>query len=245
MTGAESRGDRPADLAGTRHDLAVRLSEVAQDLHARKGTQETLDEIVRAAVGTIPGAWHAGLMTVVGRREIRTVSGTGDVVFEVDRLQYEAGEGPCLTALFTEKVVSVPELAADARWPVFGSRAHATGVHSMLSFQLYVRDDDLGALNLYSPDERGFDEDSRHVGVLFASHAAVAMADARKEEHLTEAVHTRDLIGQAKGILMERHKLTADQAFSVLVRVSQQSNTKLRDLAQQLVETGRLTPAAR
>ncbi|GAA3465038.1 GAF and ANTAR domain-containing protein [Saccharothrix longispora] len=244
MTGAESQGDRPADLLGTRHDLAVRLSEVAQGLQTRHGAQETLDEIVRAAVETIPGARHAGVMTVVGKREVKTVTGTADVVFDVDRLQYETGEGPCLTALFQERVVSVPDLGDEPRWPVFGSRAEALGVSSMLSFQLYVRDDDLGALNLYSPDVRGFDEESWHVGVLFASHAAVALADARKEDHLTEAVHTRDLIGQAKGILMERHKLTADQAFSVLVRVSQQSNTKLRDLAQHLAETGRLTPTS-
>ncbi|MCE6995468.1 ANTAR domain-containing protein [Saccharothrix sp. S26] len=111
----------------------------------------------------------------------------------------------------------------------------------MLSFQLFVQDDDLGALNLYSPDVRAFDEDSQHVGSLFASHAAVALAASQEREHLTEAMRTRDLIGQAKGILMERHKFTGDQAFTLLVRASQRANMKLRDLADRLVHTGELT----
>jgi AmiR/NasT family two-component response regulator len=78
------------------------------------------------------------------------------------------------------------------------------------------------------------------VGALFAAHAAVAMAEARQLEHLTRAMATRDVIGQAKGILMERHKLTADQAFGVLTKASQQTNVKLIDVALALTDTGLL-----
>ena len=108
----------------------------------------------------------------------------------------------------------------------------------MLSFQLYVERDNLGALNLYSADACAFDDESEHVGLLFAAHAAVAMAGARRQEQLTHAVTVRDLIGQAKGILMERYKITADQAFQVLARASQQTNRRLADVADELTQTG-------
>ncbi|MCC8249344.1 GAF and ANTAR domain-containing protein [Saccharothrix luteola] len=224
----------------TSDDLAARLNEVARALHRQDTAQDTLDEIVRAAVGTIPGAWHAGIMTIVGKREVRTVATTGDVPRDVDQAQFDTGQGPCLTALYQQKIVSAPDLAEETRWPLFAERALALDVASMLSFRLYVEGDDLGALNLYSPDTRAFDEESEHVGLLFAGHAAVAVATAQEREHLAEVVQTRDLIGQAKGILMERHRLTADQAFAVLVRASQQTNVKLRVIAERLTRTGEL-----
>lgn len=224
----------------TGDDLAARLNEVARALHRQDNAQDTLDEIVRAAVGTIPGAWHAGIMTIVGKRDVRTVATTDDVPRDVDQAQYDTGQGPCLTALYQQKIVAAPDLADEPRWPLFAKRALALDVASMLSFRLYVEGDDLGALNLYSPDTHAFDEESEHVGLLFAGHAAVALATAQEREHLADAVQTRDLIGQAKGILMERHRLTADQAFAVLVRASQQANVKLRGIAEQLTRTGQL-----
>jgi GAF domain-containing protein len=221
-------------------ELAAQLNEVARTLHRQDSAQDTLDVIVRAAVGTIPGALHAGITTIVGKREVRTVAMTDDLPREVDQIQYDTGQGPCLTALYQQKIVSVPDLAEEGRWPLFAERALALDVTSMLSFRLYVEGDDLGALNMYSPKPRSFDEESVHVGLLFAGHAAVALATAQEREHLAEAVETRDLIGQAKGILMERHKLTADQAFTLLVRASQHTNTRLRTLAERLTRTGQL-----
>ncbi|MEU4745579.1 GAF and ANTAR domain-containing protein [Actinosynnema sp. NPDC023658] len=221
-------------------DLAAQLNEVARTLHQQDSAQDTLDVIVRAAVGTIPGAGHAGITTIVGKREVRTIALTDDLPREVDQIQYDTGQGPCLTALYQQKIVSVPDLAEEGRWPLFAKRAVAMDVASMLSFRLYVEGDDLGALNLYAPEVKAFDDESVHVGLLFAGHAAVALATAQEREHLAEAVETRDLIGQAKGILMERHKLTADEAFTLLVRASQRSNTRLRALAEQLTRTGEL-----
>ncbi|NUT95176.1 MAG: GAF and ANTAR domain-containing protein [Saccharothrix sp.] len=221
-------------------DLATRLTGIARMLQGQSGEQETMDAITRAAVGTVPGAEHAGIMTVLGRREVRTVATTGELPCEVDQAQFDVGEGPCLRALFDEKVVSVPDLARDPRWPAFSARAVELAVGSMLSFQLFVQDDDLGALNLYALDAHAFGDESEHVGGLFAGHAAIALATAQQRDHFGEAVRTRDLIGQAKGILMERHKLTADQAFAVLARASQLTNTKLRDIAEQLTRTGEL-----
>lgn len=221
-------------------DLAAHLTDIARTLQRQRGEQETLDAIVHTAVGTIPGAEDAGIMTVLGRSEIRTVATTGELPCDVDQAQYETGQGPCLTALYQEKIVSVPDVAEDDRWRAFAGRAAALGVGSMLSFQLYVQNEDLGALNLYSRKEGAFDDESQHVGSLFAGHAAIALASAQERRQLGAAVQTRDLIGQAKGILMERHKLTADQAFALLTRASQHTNVKLRDIAEQLTKTGKL-----
>jgi hypothetical protein len=105
----------------------------------------------------------------------------------------------------------------------------------MLSLQLYVEGDNLGALNLYSRPPNAFDDESEQVGLLFASHAAVAFAGVRKEAQLAKAVVSRDLIGQAKGILMERYNISPERAFLVLTRISQDNNRKLHDIATELV----------
>ncbi len=238
------RGETKPD-AGDSDSLAGRLSDLARVLQDEDSVDQTLQAIVDAAVGTVPGAQYAGLSVVEHRREIHTRAGTADVVYKVDQVQYDTGEGPCLSAVYEQQTVSLPDMSAEARWPKFTGRTAELGVLSMLSFQLYVQQDNLGALNLYSEHEKAFDADSEHIGLLFASHAAVAMSGAQQQEHLQKAISARDLIGQAKGILMERHKLTADQAFSVLSRASQHTNTKLIDVARALTDTGHLTPPAR
>jgi len=131
-------------------------------------------------------------------------------------------------------------MTREDRWPDFTRRALDLGIRSMLSFQLYVAEDTLGALNLYSDQAAAFTDESENIGLLFAAHAALAMAGARNHDDLTRALSMRDLIGQAKGILMERHRLTADQAFALLVRASQRTNTKLTDIARNLADTGSL-----
>lgn len=227
-------GQAPAD------DLAVKLSELARALQDEEGVQETLDGIAVAAVDTVPGAQYAGLTVVRRRRQTDTRAATDEVVRQIDQAQYDLAEGPCLDATYEQRTVRLPDMTADERWPRFTRRAAELGVMSMLSFQLYVQQENLGALNLYSREKNAFDDESEHVGLLFATHAAVAMSGAQQEEHLVRAVAMRDLIGQAKGILMERHRVTADQAFALLVRASQQTNTKLADIARHLADTGEL-----
>lgn len=240
MANDTAGGGHAGRSAAVRPDLAAHLTEIARALQRQRGEQETLDAIVHAAVGTVPGAEEAGIITILRRREVRTVATTGDLPCDVDQAQYDAGEGPCLTALYREKIVSVPDVVRDDRWPAFTAGAVRLDVASMLSFQLFVQDDDLGALNLYSREVNAFGDESVHVGSLFAGHAAIALASAQERRQFGAAVQTRDLIGQAKGILMERHQITADQAFAVLTRASQHTNIKLRDIAEQLTSTGRL-----
>ena len=109
---------------------------------------------------------------------------------------------------------------------------------------MFTNEDSLGALNLYSPQLRGFDAKTRGEGLAFATQAAVALRSARDKEDLRIAMATRNLIGQAQGILMERYKMTAEQAFAVLTRASQDTNVKRRDVAQHLIDTGRPPPVA-
>ena len=236
------RGQPSEHDTGTRTDadpLAQTLARVARELQDESSLEDTVHGVVVAAVDTIPGAEFGGITEVRRRGEKVDVRYASDqLVVDVDSAQYELRQGPCLDAAYERRTIRVDDLSAEERWPDFARHARDLGVGSMLCFQLYVERGDLGALNLFSRRPRAFDDESEHVGLLFASHAAVAMAGAKLEDQLREGMSSRDLIGQAKGILMERYKITAEQAFLVLTRVSQQHNIKLRVLAERLAATG-------
>ncbi|MGH3896954.1 MAG: ANTAR domain-containing protein [Pseudonocardiaceae bacterium] len=225
--------------------LARQLSELARDLQEKHSLQDTLNGIAQAAVDNVPGAQFAGITVVEGRREVHTPAWTAELVRTSDQVQYETGQGPCLNSVYEERTVRVADMRSEQRWPEFAKRAAELGVSSMLSIQLYVTGDNLGALNLYSETTEAFDDESEHVGLLLAAHAAIAMAGAQQQEQLIQAIATRDLIGQAKGVLMERYKITAEQAFTLLIRASQLTNTKLRDVAENLTTTGELVARER
>lgn len=215
------------------------MSRLARQLQEEHGDVEgTLQAITAAAVQTVPHADECGVSYVIGRRRVQPRAWTSELPRRVDSLQEQLGQGPCMDAVWEQEIVRADDLAAEQRWPDFARQASRLGVGSMLCFQLFVTGDQLGALNLYSRTVRAFDEESQDIGLLFASHAAVALAGAEHEEHLRAGMGSRDLIGQAKGILMERHRLTADQAFGVLARVSQEMNRKLIDVAAELTATG-------
>jgi GAF domain-containing protein len=162
---------------------------------------------------------------------------TAELAQRVDQVQYDTGQGPCLDAIREQRTVRVSDMRTETRWPQFTRRAAQLGVVSTLSFQLFVQRDNLGSLNLCAQQADAFDDESEHVGLLVAAHAAVALSGAQHQQHLSTALGSRDLIGQAKGILMERYKLTAGQAFAVLARTSQESNTKLVNVARTVAET--------
>jgi GAF domain-containing protein len=217
------------------------MSRVARDLQQEHGDVEaTLRGITRAAVDTVPGADECGISYVIARKQVEPRAWTSDLPKVLDALQGTLGQGPCLDAIWDNVVVRVADVSTEERWPRFASEAAARGVGSLLCFQLFVEGDNLGALNLYARRADAFDAGSEDVGLLFAAHAAVALAGAEHESNLLAGMLHRDLIGQAKGILMERHKLTAAQAFDLLVRTSSLTNRKLRDLADELTSTGHL-----
>ena len=217
------------------------MSRVARQLQADHGDVEsTLQAITAAAVVTVPGADECGISYVFGRRKVEPRASTGELPRHLDAVQQELGQGPCLDAVWETRVVRVDDIGTDARWPAFAVQAAEQGIGSMLCFQLFVVGNQLGAMNLYSRHSNAFDDASVDTGRIFAGHAAVALAGAEHEEHLRAGLNSRDLIGQAKGILMERFRLTALQAFDALSRVSQETNRKLVDIAAELTETGAL-----
>jgi len=205
-----------------------------------KRRRAKLRSIVSAAVVNIDGADLAGITLVTRNASLSTPAATDQLVRTIDRVQYEVREGPCLSAAWERITVRADDLRTETRWPEFARRAVDLGVQSMLAFQLYVRDEVMGSLNLYSRRASAFNDEDENVGLPFASHAAVAMVGAQHENNLIAALAGRDIIGQAKGILMERYQITETAAFAVLVRTSQYNNRKLRDIAETLATTGTL-----
>ncbi|WP_324275637.1 GAF and ANTAR domain-containing protein [Blastococcus brunescens] len=227
------------DAVDPRHPLGEALSRVARQLQEEHGDVEgTLQAITAAAVATVPRAEDCGITYVIGRKKLEPRAWTSDLPKDVDSLQDRLNEGPCLDAVWEQEVVEVEDVAADGRWPRFAQEAPRLGAASMLCFQLFVEGDQLGALNLYARTPGAFDDESQEIALMFAAHAAVALAGAEHESNLRTGMDNRDVIGQAKGILMERHRLTAHQAFGVLARVSQEMNRKLVDVAREVTDTG-------
>ncbi|MFI5911785.1 GAF and ANTAR domain-containing protein [Dactylosporangium sp. NPDC051541] len=215
-----------------RAELASRMDRLAGELHGGAGVQEVLQAIVDSAVRTVPHAEHAGVTLKTARQATFTPVASDDFVRAVDQIQYDAGAGPCLAALFDEPLVRMPDIAAETRWPGFTQRSRRLGLGSMLSFRLVATDRQHGGLNLYAHAPGRFDDLDEHIGLLFAAHAAGALGALLRREQLSAALSTHDTIGQAKGILVERHRISSEAAFQLLVRASQHTNTKLAEIAE-------------
>lgn len=227
-----------------RAGLAEAFADIARQLQAESNPAKTQERVTRAAVATIGGCDHAAISIVRRRGGVETVAATDDVPAEVDAIQYDVGEGPCLDAMSGHESDVIDDLAADERWPAFSRRAvEETGVRSMLSFRLFVQGDTIGALNLYSRRRAAFDEYSVAVGTVLAAHAAIALSAARDHERagqLEDALQSNREIGMAIGVLMGRGGVTQDQAFTLLRRASQHLHRKLREVAGEVVDTGQL-----
>lgn len=223
--------------------LTSGLSQAARVLFSAGGSTETLQRVVDLGVETIDGCDAAGIF-LVEDGTVTTPVHTHPLVAQVDALQRETREGPCLDAIATEATVYADDLASDTRWPRFAPEATSAGVRSVLAVRLAANGTG-GALNLYAYFPQAFGIVDRGKALILATLAGVALSsadarddDARRADHLQAALVTRELIGQAQGILIERERITPDQAFDVLRRASQHLNVKLRDVAQSLVDTG-------
>jgi GAF domain-containing protein len=217
-------------------DFAGSIAEAARTLNQPRSLDETLQTIVEVACNSVPGFDQAGIATLHKRGAVQTRAFTGDLVPALDEIQYGLREGPCSSALQGDEAVSVSSLGVEARWPRYVPQALAAGVRSQMAVKLYLDQDALGGLNFYSTTSDDVSPDAQALARLFASHAAIALGHARDRETLNEALQTRKVIGEALGILMERHSMNEDHAFDFLVRASSHANIKLRVLAQQLVD---------
>jgi GAF domain-containing protein len=227
-----------ADLEATtlrRVEIADVLTQAALEINAPSTVDATLDRIVHTARRSLPGIDHVGVS--VSRRDggIETRAATGDLVLTLDELQYRLNEGPCLYAIAAATVVRVEDAARDQRWPRYMPEAVALGLRSQLGLQLGLDGETLGGLNMYSTSVDRFDDEVLHTAELFAVHAALAMGRARTEEQLRSGMSSRSEIGQALGLLMERYSIGGDAAFAFLSRASSVNNTKLRDVAAEIV----------
>jgi GAF domain-containing protein len=240
---ADGHGVRRLVPAGAAQALAAQFAGVARALAAEQTVDKTLARLVDLAIGIIPGCHHAGV-TVVRRGRPETPAATDEVPAAVDALQYETGEGPCLSAIREHAVYRTGDLAADDRWPAFAGAAVArTGVRSMLAYRLFTEDDTLGALNLYSRERDAFDDATVPIGTILAAHAALAFDRARDREQISgleQALSSNRTIAMAIGMLMATHGIKEREAFDLLRVASQRSNRRLRDIAEEVVRTGAL-----
>ena len=228
-------------------ELTDRFTEAARVLFSAGAVADTLQRVVELAVETIDGCDFAGIF-LLGDGALTTPVHTDPMVIEVDALQRRYEQGPCLDAVADDSILYADDLAGDDRWPLYGPAATAVGVRSVLALSLSNRGT-RGALNLYARYPMAFGVIDRAKGLLLAGLAGQALSTAqahdretRRLDNLQAALLTRAVIGQAQGILIERERITADQAFDILRRASQHLNIKLRDVAQNLVDTGESPP---
>ena len=222
---------------------AIAFTEVARSLFLAGRVEDILARAVELSVVTIEACEFAGAFLLAGD-SVSAQVGTDPIVDEVDALQLSIGQGPCLDAVAQKLTFYADELGTDPRWPEFGREAEAKGLRSLLALPM-ATDGTLGALNLYARYPQAFGVIDRARGLLLASMVRFACSAARshedeerRAENLHAALITRELIGQAQGILIERERISADQAFHVPRQASQHLNVKLREVARDLVDTG-------
>jgi hypothetical protein len=214
--------------------------ELVDGLQRRAATdfESALRSINETTVDSVPGAQYAGITLVDSEGKVSTLASTHSYADWLDDIQRDVSEGPCLSAAWNQHVLRIDDLASDQRWPRYRQAAlQRTPVRAVVSFQLFGDDKNIAALNLYAEPARAFDDEAVELGLVFAAHTTVAWNMMRRQEQFTSALASRDLIGQAKGILMERFGINAIAAFELLRRLSQESNTRLVDIAHRLVET--------
>jgi hypothetical protein len=225
-----------ADMTSQNHELAVRMADLARTIALSK-VDDVLADVTATAKELIPGVDIAGVLLVGKAGSFETLAPTDDLMFKLDELQMRYLEGPCVTAALSEIVVRTDDFRDESKWPNYSPEVVQLGVLSGLSFKLYTADRTAGALNLFGYQPKLWDTDAETIGMVLAAHAAAAILASREGDQLQSALSTRDRIGQAKGIIMERFKIDDVQAFGMLRQLSQDTNTKLIDVAQRVIDT--------
>ncbi len=217
-------------------------------VNLREHSMDTLlQTVVDLTKDVLPGHVETSISVLVNDKASTAVS-TGPLATDLDESQYGRGYGPCLHAAATGETVEIADARTESRWPDYMARAVERGSLSSLSVPL-PGSDLRAALDIYAREAWAFDDDARAAADRFAPYAAVSIVNMHSyqgardlADNLQAAMQSRSVIEQAKGILIERHKLTPDQAFQALAQASMHSNRKLRDVAEHLVLTGELTP---
>lgn len=219
--------------------IASELVELVTNLErGNGGTAAGLHELIENGVHHVTGAQYAGITLAERSRSVSSVVATHRYPMVLDAIQNRFAEGPCLAAAWEHHVMHIAELSAEQRWPRYRRYAlEQTPIRSILSFELFVDGTSMAALNFYADTPRAFNAESVELGTVYATHIALAWSMMRRHDQFRSALASRDVIGQAKGVIMERFNLDAVEAFELLRRLSQQSNTRLVDIAAALIDS--------
>jgi GAF domain-containing protein len=237
MSATPSR-DRSLPLADELSAVFARMSGL---LLNEDTVERSLSLLSALAQETVPGATGAGV-SVIDERNRRSSGSTDDVVRQADDLQYQLDEGPCLTAAATRELMRIDDLAEDPRWPRWAEAAASLGLRAAMSAPLVAGDGSLGAIKVYAQEPGTFDAHSEHVLTLFSAQAAILVANmqtAERAKRLSEgmraAIHGRDEVSLAKGVLMGRHAVDEDTAFGMLLGRSEADGNTLIEAARKTI----------
>jgi transcriptional regulator with GAF, ATPase, and Fis domain len=214
------------------------MTELTKHFARPTEIDDTLRGVTTSAVDLIDGVESADVLLVAGPDLFKSVAATSQLAIDIDDFQKSLREGPCLDAAIGNSMIMCNDLRRDSRWPNFAAAAVSAGVHSLMSFQLYTHNARMGALNLFGIEPDVFTLEMEAVGAMLATHAATALIADDERLQFQSALASRDTIGQAKGMIMERFGLDAVRAFELLKSLSQDSNTRLALVAEELVSRG-------
>src|SRR5680860_130948 len=235
-SGAETAAQSGAQLADER-------------ARSRRGLEQTLTTIAETVRISLPGFDEVSISTIDSQGNVLTRAGTGDLVRDLDQLQYALGEGPCMDSARGAPLMVVSSIEQDPRWPRYARAAVEKGVRSLLSVPLKLGGGrTLGTLNIYSTTRDEVDPAAEVIAERFAAYIVIALESDPEPDGLGEALSSRKLTGQAMGLLMSRHQLTEDAAYAVLVKRSERANLKVHEVAAEMVRvsdaTGLAVPGA-
>ncbi|KUI20313.1 histidine kinase [Mycobacterium sp. GA-1285] len=219
------------------HELAERMAELARASAPPRTVDDVLTDVTETARELMPGADTVGVLLIGRGGKFESLAGTSELPHTLDEIQMQAGEGPCVEAAIDELILRTDDFRTEERWPLYAAAAVERGVFSGLSIKLYTAERTAGALNMFGFKPNAFDAEDETIGTVLAAHAAAAILASREGEQLKSAMATRDRIGQAKGIIMERYGVDEVRAFEMLKQLSQDSNVKLADVAQRVIDT--------
>lgn len=221
----------------SRTAMYLQATQIVSDLHRRASfdTPALLSGLIAGAAESVPGAQYVGISVTQRRRGIETAAATHRYPVMLDEIQSRYRQGPCLTAAALQESVRIDDLVRDDRWPLYRCAAlKQTPIRSILSFGMFKQGVSAAALNFYAEAPNVFDDESVNVGLIFATHAALAWNMMRRDQQFRAALVSRDIIGQAKGRLMERFDIDAAEAFERLKQMSQDRNTPIAQVAQRV-----------
>jgi GAF domain-containing protein len=224
-------------LQSDNYELALRMAELARVVASPKSLDDVLAGVTHTAKELIPGVDTAGILLIAKGGAFESLATVSEVPKKLDALQMEFDEGPCRQAALEDVVIRTDDFREETRWPKYSPACVEVGVLSGLSFKLYTADRTAGALNLFGFQPRVWDTEAETIGSVLAAHAAAAVLASRENQHLQSALSSRDRIGQAKGIIMERFKVDDVQAFEMLKQLSQESNTRLVEIARRVIDS--------